>query len=266
MPFLTQMCLCSTPTTSLNSTEMDLNAPCHAPSTPAPLPGFIIHSWQNPSSGPFQHCVYSAPTEWSWIRPEEKCTSMLAVLTLNSGSAVSELSLMMSDPRQTFSIFSLDLQSYLSIFTQGWRTDFLSHGEKWSIKKWTCVAPPHILTYLHFYPAASFFLLLPYSTSQYSWRVPISSSASQISFPLIQSSTWQQDTCLIKTSSTAFLPSSTWSFSHLSLIFRNFPFFHFLLQPCPHFTPSLYLKKPWKNWLHLGSPNFCSPILLNTLH
>lgn len=39
-----------------------------------------------------------------------------------------------------------------------------------------------------------FILLLPYSTSQYSWRVPISSSASQISFPLIQSSTWQQDT------------------------------------------------------------------------
>lgn len=44
---------------------------------------------------------------------------------------------------------------------------------------------------------------------------------------------------------------------------ENFPFFHFLLQPFPHFTPSLYLKKPWKNWLHLGSPNFCSPILLH---
>ena len=156
MPFLTQMCLCSTPTTSLNSIEMDLNAPCHAPSTPASLPGLIIHSWQNPSSGPFQHCVYSAPTECI-NTTREKCTSMLAVLTLNSGSAVSELSLMMSDPRQTFSIFSLDLRSYLSIFTRGWRTDFLFHGENWNIKKWTCAAPPHILTYLHFYSAASFY-------------------------------------------------------------------------------------------------------------
>ena len=104
MPFLTQMCLCSTPTTSLNSTEMGLNAPCHAPSTPAPLSGFIVHPW-TPALVHFNIgllCTHRVVLNVTG----EKCTDMLAVLTLNSGSAVSELSLMMSDPRQTFFLSS----------------------------------------------------------------------------------------------------------------------------------------------------------------
>ena len=101
-----------------------------------------------------------------------------------------------------------------------------------------------------------FILLLPYSTSQYSWRVPISSSASQISFPLIQSSTWQQDTFLIETSSTAFLPSSTWLFSHLSLIFRKRAFLPLSFTAMSPFHSFLLSQKTLKELTALGVSQF----------